>query len=105
MVWVRVLDQTPGWSNSSEDRHCFEEIGCIKDIKPMWVVPKGSYKEGFRFYLLNGRSEGCLYAHCREQSRKEEEDWRNDAFEVIGRGRSEHKWSGGGEDHEYLSEL
>lgn len=88
MVWVRVLDQAPGWSNSSEDTHCFEEIGYIKDIIPMWVVPKGSYKEGFRCYLLNGRSEGCLCAHCRESSRKEEEDWRSDAFEVLGWGRA-----------------
>lgn len=94
MVWVRVLDQTPGWSNSSEDRHCFEEIGYIKDTIPMWVVPKGSDKEGFRFCLLNGRSEECLYARCRGLSRKEEEDWRSDAFEVIGRGqvRTQMEW-------------
>lgn len=94
MVWVRVLGQTPGWSNPSEDRHCFEEIGYIKDVIPMWVGPKGSYKEGFRFYLLNGSSEGCLYARCREWSRKEEEDWRSDAFEVTGRGkvRTQMEW-------------
>lgn len=51
----------------------------------------GSYlKEDIRKVLVfiswMGDSEGCLHAHCRESSRKEEEDWRSNTFEMIGSG-------------------